>query len=131
MTSGMELRSQGWCNGLLIPFLIDRNLTKPHHLMNSLRKLTRLKSLNMQRLPRLRTSKFKKYHSTFWFMTSSLLCSFTREKVETMLKYITELPPEDSNKKRGHTLPFHCDMIFQFQNKKINDRFFASNLSTP
>ena len=126
----MELRSQGWCNGLLIPFTIDLNLIKVPHLMNFLRKLARWKRLNTQHLPRSRTSKSKIYHSKF-FMTSSHLCSFTHEKVETMLKYITELPPEDCNKKRGHTLPFHCDMIFQFQNKKINDRFFASSLSTP
>ena len=44
-----------------------------------------------------------------------------------MLKYITEMPPEDCSKDRGYTLPFHSDMIFQFQNKKINDKFFSQD----
>ena len=60
-----------------------------------------------------------------------MVCSFTREKVGRMLRYITELPPENCNAIRGHTLPFHCDMIFQFQNKKINERFFTTSLATP
>ena len=48
-----------------------------------------------------------------------------------MLKYITEMPPEDCSKDRGYTLPFHSDMIFQFQNKKINDKFFAHDSESP
>ena len=42
-----------------------------------------------------------------------------------MLRYITEMPPEDCSKERGYALPFHSDMVFQFQNKNINDKFFA------
>ena len=42
-----------------------------------------------------------------------------------MLRYITEVPPEDCSKERGYSLPFHSDMVFQFQNKKINEKFFS------
>ena len=48
-----------------------------------------------------------------------------------MLKYITEMPPKDCSKERGYAIPFHCDMIFQFQNKKINDKFFSHDSDKP
>ena len=58
-------------------------------------------------------------------------CSFTRDKVQTMLRYITEMPPEDCSKDRGYTLPFHSDMVFQFHNKKINEKFFTHDSESP
>ena len=42
-----------------------------------------------------------------------------------MLRYITEMPPEDCSRDRGYSLPFHSDMVFQFHNKKINEKFFS------
>ena len=48
-----------------------------------------------------------------------------------MLKYITEMPPKDCSKERGYAIPFHSDMIFQFQNKKINDKFFSHDSERP
>ena len=98
----------------------------------------------MRLLYRLRNSKFfwkhgfqfllkiieLKRRAQFWFYhfaLTDIVYSFTRDKVQTMLKYITEMPPEDCSKDRGYTLPFHSDMIFQFQNKKINDKFFSQD----
>ena len=48
-----------------------------------------------------------------------------------MLRYITEMPPEDCSRDRGYSLPFHSDMVFQFHNKKINAKFFALDSETP
>ena len=41
------------------------------------------------------------------------------------------MPPKDCSKERGYAIPFHCDMIFQFQNKKINDKFFSQDSDIP
>ena len=127
----MESKFLAWHNGLSILSLINPTLTKTHHWMNCLKKETKSENSNTQHLPQQRISKSKRNHSNFCSKMSSNLFSFTREKVEQMLRYITETPPENCNTTRGHAVPFHCDMIFQFHNKKINDRFFTSSLQTP
>lgn len=38
--------------------------------------------------------------------------SFTREKVRAMLNFIMQEPEADADRDRGHTIPFHSDMIF-------------------
>ena len=47
-----------------------------------------------------------------------------------MLEFIIrEPPPIDNNsddKNRGHAIPFHTDMIFQYNKKAINAKFFLS-----
>jgi len=52
--------------------------------------------------------------------------SFTRERVRKMLKFITEEPPSDADQDRGHAIPFHSDMIFQYNKTSINAKFFQS-----
>ena len=51
-------------------------------------------------------------------------CSFTRERVRQMLEMITQEPSEDADRERGHSMPFHSDMIFQLNKTSINARFF-------
>ena len=45
-----------------------------------------------------------------------------------MLEFIIKEPPQDTSddKNRGHTIPFHSDMIFQYNKKAINAKFFLS-----
>ena len=50
---------------------------------------------------------------------------FTREKMLTMLKYITEMPEEDATRQRQHSIPFHTDTFFRYNHKVINDMFFT------
>lgn len=62
------------------------------------------------------------------------MISFTREKLRKMLEFITREPSDsDANQERGHAIPFHSDMIFQYNKKAINAKFFqsAEALETP
>ena len=43
-----------------------------------------------------------------------------------MLEFITSEPESDADKERGHAIPFHSDMIFQFNKAAINDQFFKT-----
>ena len=42
-----------------------------------------------------------------------------------MIKFITEEPKNDASKELGHTIPFHSDMIFQYNKAAINIQFFT------
>ena len=44
-----------------------------------------------------------------------------------MLTFIMEEPDADAGKDRGHTMPFHSDMIFQMNKTVINDFFFCND----
>ena len=46
-----------------------------------------------------------------------------------MLTMIMNEPPDDCDKDRGHTMPFHTDMIFQMNKSVINARFFTGEVS--
>ena len=54
---------------------------------------------------------------------------FTRDKVRKMIEFITVEPPQDADKDRGHSIPFHSDMIFQFNKCVINYKFFNNDSS--
>ena len=43
-----------------------------------------------------------------------------------MLQFIMEEPPSNADKERGHAIPFHSDMIFQYNKTAINAKFFQS-----
>ena len=43
-----------------------------------------------------------------------------------MLEFIIKEPAEGANKDLGHSIPFHSDMIFQFNKEHINAKFFKS-----
>ena len=43
-----------------------------------------------------------------------------------MLLFIIEEPLPDADHDRGHSIPFHSDMIFQFNKEHINAKFFKS-----
>ena len=47
--------------------------------------------------------------------------SFTRERVKTMLQYITKEGAPDEGRTRGHKLPFFSDMVFGYNKKAINE----------
>ena len=51
---------------------------------------------------------------------------FTREKMQTMLRFITEMPDEDATRLRQHSIPFHTDTFFRYNHKVINEMFFTS-----
>lgn len=55
-----------------------------------------------------------------------LIISFTRERVRKMLEFITVEPASDAEQERGHSIPFHSDMIFQYNKAVINAKFFQS-----
>ena len=46
-----------------------------------------------------------------------------------MIEFITVEPPQDADKDRGHSIPFHSDMIFQFNKCVINYKFFNNDSS--
>ena len=53
--------------------------------------------------------------------------SFTREKVRQMLEFIIKEPQaNEADQVRGHSIPFHSDMVFQFGKEHINGTFFRS-----
>ena len=41
-----------------------------------------------------------------------------------MIEFITAEPPQDADRDRGHSIPFHSDMILQFNKAVINAKFF-------
>ena len=43
-----------------------------------------------------------------------------------MIKFITEMPEEDSSRERQYTIPFFADMFFNYNHKVVNDVFFTS-----
>ena len=43
-----------------------------------------------------------------------------------MLHYISVEPVADADHNRGHVMPFHSDMIFQYNKSNINAAFFQS-----
>jgi len=51
--------------------------------------------------------------------------SFTREKVNQMLKFIIEMPPEGCSHTRGHTMPFVANEIFNCEMASISQKFFT------
>ena len=58
--------------------------------------------------------------------TLSIIFSFTREKIHKMLEFIIKEPASDADKTRGHAIPFHSDMIFQYNKSVINAKFFLN-----
>ena len=43
-----------------------------------------------------------------------------------MLRLITDEPAGDAGQDRGHSMPFYSDMIFQYNKRAINEKFFCS-----
>ena len=56
----------------------------------------------------------------------SIIFSFTREKIYKMLEFIIKEPAPDADKTLGHAIPFHSDMIFQYNKSAINAKFFLN-----
>ena len=43
-----------------------------------------------------------------------------------MLEFIIKEPAPDADKTLGHAIPFHSDMIFQYNKSAINAKFFLN-----
>lgn len=55
-----------------------------------------------------------------------LLCrSFSRDRIYQLVKYITEMPPEDATHQRGHKYPFLCSEILNCEIGAVIDAFFV------
>ena len=56
-------------------------------------------------------------------MNEKLLKYFRRDKLKTLIDYITKVPEEDTHD-RGHKFPFVVGELFALDLTKINDKFF-------